>query len=221
MAVQFAEGRVMHERQSWLRRPILALDRWLRRRTGITEYTGHPDCVFRMQIDRLDREVTLSDGARGSPGDRVVMLHLWNEQVPVFPANGATIGWARRLNNGFELSLRELAAFLASRPDLDDIALVGMTMNVATAAKTPQLLRIMDRYGFEPVPFPPPRSFADKLHQLGSNVLVSLITLAQNPASLRPDSLKRVRGQVFMSRDSLRRRYAGKADHPGSRSTAA
>lgn len=218
MAVQSAEGRVMHEGQSWLRRSIFALDRWLRRRAGITEYTSHRSCVFRMQIDRLDRELTLSDGARGSPGDRVIILHLWNEQVPVFPAGGATIGWARRLNNGFELSLRELAAFLGSRPELDDISLVGMTMNVATAAKSPQLLRIMDRYGFEPVPFPPPRSFAAKLHQLGSNVLVSLIALAQNPASLRSDSLSRVRGQVFMSRETLRRRYGGKVDHPGSRS---
>lgn len=194
-----------------LGRPVFALDEWLRRRDGIVEYTRHPDCVYRMQVDRLDRALALQDGTRARAGDRVVMLHLWNEQLPVFPPAGATIGWARQFSAGLALSLRELASALAARRDLDDIALIGITMSTATAAKAPQLLRIMGRYGFEPVPLPRPRSLGAKLHRFGGNILFSLLVLAYNPGALRRDSLKRDRIQVFQSRAMLERRYGAGA----------
>jgi hypothetical protein len=56
---------------------------WLQRWEGVFEYSRKPDCIFRAQLSRLSSDVLLSDGTFGRSGDRVIDLHLWNEQIPV------------------------------------------------------------------------------------------------------------------------------------------
>ena len=62
-----------------------------RRQQGVFEYSHKPDCIFRAQLSRLSSDVLLSDGTFGRPGDRVVDLHLWNEQIPVTPLAGYSL----------------------------------------------------------------------------------------------------------------------------------
>ena len=52
----------------------------------------------------------------------------------------------------FQHSLRQLARYLASRPDLDDISLVRCTMEFAGRERDDQMVRLIGRYGFELVP---------------------------------------------------------------------
>jgi hypothetical protein len=186
---------------------VWALDARLRIRHGVHEYTRHPDCIFRMQLTCAKEDVRLSDATRVRPGDRVIQLHLWNEQFPEMTAEGPTLGWGRRVMRGFDLSLCELARNLAARPDLDGIAAIRIEMSLGVAAKCHQLAHIVEHYGFEPIPSSSPRSTREWLHRLGENLLVSMMVGARNPAALRKDTLWRDRVVVYLSRRDLERRH--------------
>src|SRR5262245_26744485 len=80
---------------------IFALDSWLRRREGVFEYSQKTDCIFRAQFSRLSSDVLLSDGTIGRSGDRVIDLHLWNEQIPVAPLAGYSLAWGCRFSRSF------------------------------------------------------------------------------------------------------------------------
>jgi hypothetical protein len=67
----------------WLQSAVFALDRRIRRRIGVNEYTLHPQCLFRLQVVRLDDPLVLAGGTSVAGGAVSPVLHLWNEQMPV------------------------------------------------------------------------------------------------------------------------------------------
>jgi len=121
-------------RPSWLERAIYGFDRALRRWQSVVEFTGDPSCILRIRVGRLDRDVTLADGTSGRAGERFVDLHLWNEQVPAMPREGASIAWARQMHACFRQSLAQLARYLAERGDLNDISVVRCTSSLVRSA---------------------------------------------------------------------------------------
>jgi hypothetical protein len=186
---------------------IFALDSRLRDRHSVFEYTSHPLCILRAQLARLDRDVCLSDGTRGHQGEGIVELHLWNEQVPQMPKEGASIGWARKMHAAMIVSMRELACFLAQRPELDQVLLLRAQTAFGSRRRSLQSARIMHGYGFEPVAGAAPATMTQRAHRAAENVLITLIALAQNPHSLRGDTFRRDRTRLYMSRRDLDRRY--------------
>jgi hypothetical protein len=190
---------------------IFSLDLWLRNRQEVFEYTSNPECIFRIQITHLGHAAVLSDGTCLEPGERILELHLWNEQVPVIPPGGASLTWARKMSHCLDVSLAELQRYLAAAPDLADIRAIHANMSFGTSDRMSQVARISHRYGFEPVPDARRLTLAGRLHMFGENILVTLLVLAQNAEALRRDSLRRDRSQVVLSRAVLERRYAGAA----------
>jgi hypothetical protein len=188
---------------------LFALDARLRRRQAVFEYSRDPRCVFRLDINRSPRALVLRDGTCVHPGQRIARLHFWNEQVPPLPKNGATIAWARQMHQAIATSLAELARFLASRPELSDIAVVCADVPSGTRAQSEQLARIMGRYGFETIAEPEHLPFAERMHRFGENILISLIVFASNAAALRGDTLKRVRVPIYLSRHVLEKKFNG------------
>lgn len=186
---------------------VEAIDWRLRRRLGVSEYTQSPHCMLRMQIIRNADDLRLNDGTCLRPGDRVIDLHIWNEQVPLMPETGATLGWARRMNDGFKRSLHELARHLAARSDVDDIAAVRAVAALGADARAEKISRILSRFGFEIVIRHDAPSVAQQIRRLGENVLISLIVLAYNPIAWRPDTLTRGRVHGYLSRRTLDQRY--------------
>jgi hypothetical protein len=201
------QGTLSPRRRGWLVGAVGLLDARLRRDQAVFEYTRHPDCVFRLDIWRTDRPMTLRDGTRVSAGDRAARLHFWNEQIPVIPKTGASIAWARQLHYGISTSLRELAGFLASRPDLNDVVLVCGDVPSGTKVQSAQVARIMAHYGFESRPEPEHFSIGERLQRLGENILISMILLAHNPGALHLDTLQRVRVPIYLSRRELEREF--------------
>lgn len=191
----------------WLAEAIFALDKWLQRRQGVIEYSTHPRCVFRMQLGRSHRQLLLRDGTLLRPGQRIVHLHLWNEQIPPVPDTGTTIRWARQMQRGMAISLRELAKYLAARPQLADIAAICADVPCGTQAQAHQLSYIMAHYGFETIPEQQPVPLRERLHRFGDNILISLMVLAQNSVALRTDTLRRVRLPIYLSRRGLAGRF--------------
>ncbi len=205
-----AERRVWSQHSHpWLAELLFALDAWLRRRQAVFEYTRDPHCVFRLDINRSLRALVLRDGTRVHRGQRMARLHFWNEQIPPVPKNGPTIAWARRMQQAIAISLAELACYLASRPDLSDIAVVCAEVPSGTRAQSEQLARIMGRYGFETIAEPAHSLIAERARRFGENILISLIVLASNAAALRGDTLKRVRVPIYLSRRVLVEKFSG------------
>ena len=200
------------ERHFWLERLIFGLDGVLRRWQSVIEYTHDPTCILRIKFGRLDQDVVLSDGTTGHAGERFIDLHLWNEQVPAMPKEGASIAWAREMSLCFQHSLRQLARYLATRPDLDDISLVRCTMEFAGQERNDQMVRLIGRYGFEFVAPTTTVTMGERARRLVENIFISLIVLARNQAALRRDTLRRGRTRVFMSRKMLEQRYGRGAD---------
>ena len=191
----------------WLAQAIFALDTRLRRRLAVVEYSAHPSCIFRLGIARSRRGLTLRDGTHLQAGDRVAHLHFWNEHMPPIPHNGATIGWARGVRQDAITSLRELAHYLVSRPDLHDVNVICADLPSGTEAQSRQVARIMAYFGFEVFNGHEPLSVGERIHRLGENILISLTVFAQNAAALRLDTLSRVRVPIYLSRRTLEEKF--------------
>jgi hypothetical protein len=193
----------------WLESAVFGLDRWLRRRQGVFEYTGNPSCMFRAQRAQADERVTLSDGTAIAPGDPILSLHLWNEHMPPLSADGATVSWARELCHRVEVSMLELARYLAECPELDDIKGVRGDMRLGTAEQSAQLARLAARYGFEPIAEAVRSSYLSSasLHRFSENIYIFLLVLATNPVAVGAPVLRRDHKLVYFSRSALTRRY--------------
>jgi hypothetical protein len=191
---------------AWFEQAVFGLDRWLRQRQGVLEYTDNPACLFRIQRAKAEAPLALHDGTQISPGDAVLNLHLWNEQIPSMGAGGATMRWARALAGAIDLSLRELAQHLRWTRDLDDVVALRADMRLGTAEQSSQLARISGRYGFEAACAAGDEHGA--IHRLGENIFLSLLVLATNPVALRAPVLWRDHTLVYLSRSSLEQRYA-------------
>ena len=104
-------------------------------------------------------------------------------------------------------SYRDLVEYLEAHPELDDIAVIRVDLAFATGEQAAQVLRIVQRFGMQPVETPPPATAMARLHLLGENALIGLFVLARNPSALRADVLRRTRLRAAMSRDELFRRF--------------
>jgi len=177
-------------------RLIFAFDSWLQRRGGVFKYSEKSDCIFRLQLRRLSSGVVLSDGTCGHPGDRVVDLHLWNEQIPAAPEAGYTLGWGRRFDRSISESLCGLAHFLEIRSDLSDVQIIRAGINLEL------LVRIAVRHGFEHARGSVEPSTWERVNQFGENILYWLLAAACNPYSARPKFWRR-RQLLYLSRRIL------------------
>jgi hypothetical protein len=200
---------------TWPERAIWALDHRLRERQGIYEYTDRADCLFRIQRERAPHSFLFADGTRVGTGDPIIGLHLWNEHIPTMGRRGPTVVWARRTLRAMDASLRELASFLQRRNEYDNVAAFYGNMCLGTASQCEQLARIVAHYGFEVIANRE-APFSGSLHQLGQSILIALLALATNPASLRTAVLRRFRERLILSRATLESRYGAGVSLPAS-----
>ena len=185
---------------------IFGIDRQLRRHYGIYEYTAHRDCLLRAECCCADERIVLGDGTRIEIGDTLLRLHLWNEHMPPMGANGPSMAWARCIERCMELSLAELARYLAQAAESRAVAAVCAQMHLASARQSLQLSRILGRFGFETVPRPPLEQ-GHALRRFGENIMVVMLVMAANPISLRTGVLRRGCVRVAISREALLGRY--------------
>lgn len=195
---------------------VTVIDRRLRALHGVTEYSHSSHCIFRIQVAASKRYVALADGTTIHIGDRIILLHLWNEHIPPFPLDGPTLGWAVGISRRLGKSLRELEKFLASRPDLDDIQAIKAEMTLSAAERGDQFFLLASKYGFEPVEAPK-LGWLGRLHRLGENILIAMLVLRYNPASFRGDTLRRNGTPAFLSRTALRERCKSSLSNADSR----
>jgi hypothetical protein len=200
-------GREDRHAHPWLAELIFALDSVLRHRHHVVEFSTDPACIFRLDISHAEQAFALADETPIRRGDRIVNLHLWNEQIPPVPSAGPIFSWARTFCRRLELSICELARYVEDRPELNDIVAVGANVAQGTREQRAQLTNIMRRFGFAPLPEGGSIHAEPALRRFGENILISVMVLAQNPVALRVDSLWRDRTPLFVSRSALLNRY--------------
>lgn len=183
---------------------ILRLDRYLRHRYGIYEYSTAERCILRAERCRADQAVQLADGVRVRVGDPLLRLHLWNERIPPMGPRGPSIAWARRIERDLAISLRELARHLARDAGAGPIVAVCAHVHLASERQRLQVARIFGRFDFQTVS----SERNSLLRDLGESLLVALLMLATNPVSLRNGLLRRGCERVMISRAQLLRRYS-------------
>lgn len=195
-----------HATKGWVEYAVFALDARVRRRFGIYEYSSHARCLFRIHQDHADQDISLKDGTQILRGDPILKLHLWNEHMPSMGDKGPSVAWARQVSRGMELSLRELARYLQAHGELRDVKAICADMCLGTSAKRRQLARIVGRFGFEGASYGVGRP--GLLMHLAQNIMMFLLVLVTNPATLRAAILLRAHQRIYLSRDALLCRYA-------------
>ncbi len=196
---------------SWLYQafaPIVEIiDRQLRARLGVVEFSNSPDCLFRLQIIENEADLLLDDGTALRAGDRLVDLHFWNEQVPVMPDGGPTLAFARKIERCLDISLSELARYLSEQTHLADIKAIRGNMSLGASQRSQQVARIAARHGFIRLEHSKPLSFSERLHRIGENILITLLVMGRNPRAVKMDTLWRDRTLTYLSRKVLEQRY--------------
>lgn len=192
-------------------------DRLLRRRQGVREFTRDPSCLLRFAIAEAPRDLALADGTRIRAGDPVIMLHLWNEQLPRFFTRGADFRWALLIQRRLLASLRALARHLVDDPALQRVAAIGACVAFGRQRPRWQICHAARRFGFELIEVEAPHA----LHRLGEAILLWALARAFNPAALRRHCFRRVRAEVWISRAVLLRRYGPVAFQAGAGSDIA
>jgi ceramide glucosyltransferase len=190
-----------------LARGIRRLDAHLRRKQGIFEFSDSARSVLRINIAPAETDLTFADGTEVRPGEPVGVLHLWNEHLTTIPRGGADLAWAMAMRKAMQFSLRELAKAARHDPRLRDVKAFGGTAVFVSRAGVPQVAKMASRFGFEWMPDGRKRSMFGRVHDFFENFLVLGLQWAFNPAGMRGKGFIRPREPLWMSRETLMKRY--------------
>lgn len=184
---------------------IRGVDAILRWYYGVHEFTADPDCLIRLAEARAEHDVTLADGTVIQAGEPVLMLHIWNEQIPRFRLRGGPdLGWAVDVRRRLRRSFRQLAQHLAQDSATSHIRGIHACVTFGSRRRRWQIRRAAERFGFELVENrEPPKS----LHERGEDILIWAFTRAFNPGALRRHAFWRDRTGLWMTRQTLLDRY--------------
>ncbi len=178
----------------------------LRSYYGIYEFTKDPDCVLRVGLGQARAPVSLSDGTDVQCGELVGTLHFWNEHLPRYSARGPDLGWACAVRDRLRYSLRVFSEYVEGEPAWQDVRAIRAETALPARLGTSQIERVFQRYGFERVPTN--SSLLARLHGLGECFVLWGLTRAFNPAALPRTPFLRDRHELWISRATLRLRYA-------------
>ncbi len=193
-----------------LSRLVFAIDRYMRRRLRIWEFSDDPDCILRVGLTRSRWEVTLNDGTVIRRGETIGMIHAWNERVPPIPPTGADMAWARELRRRLIRSLQLLAQATQEDPRLQSIRGFG---GAGVLRFSPAILRLLERLGLEIYELPP-QSLRDRLEEQGSRVWTWLMRRAFNPVSVEGRGLAVLSRRFYwLGREKLLQMYGEGESH--------
>jgi hypothetical protein len=151
--------------QGILRGQIRRLDDLIREKSGVFEFSYDPDCLLRLQVARLPRDLQLPD-LSAQAGEPVLLLHVWNERLPTFSPGGPDLAWARRFLRLVRHSFGLVAAYMQDEtagrtsPELSQVRrsvrLVGGVTILLTSGLHEAGSRFVQDMGFTVIPYASP-----------------------------------------------------------------
>jgi hypothetical protein len=132
------------------------IDRLLRIRNGVYEFTDDPMCIFRIQLRQSAHDVNLK-GNEIFTGDPLLGIHIWNEHMPKIPADGADLRWALQSQRMLQHSFRLIASEMQSDTKYAGIRALFGTSALFSFRDHTGGTRMMQHFGFTILPYHPKR----------------------------------------------------------------
>lgn len=192
-----------------MRAAVRALDRRLRKKLNIVEFSDDPDCLFRIRLCEAYRDLPLPDGtvARGEP---VAEIHWWNEHLPPVDADGLDLKWAVSMRRKLVTTHREMAQQVLHNPDWSAVRAVGTTTALFPAGEGTAWERKMNRLGYIVIPHENP---SGRFAEFFESVWAWLIWRTYQSGTLRVLSPFEIsRSDFWMSAANMVRMYQTKND---------
>jgi hypothetical protein len=184
---------------------VLWIDRLLRRRLRVYEFSNDPDCILRLQVTKAQHTLQLAGGVvkKGGP---VLGLHLWNERIRPIAPGGPDLTWGLWLRRSSEYSLHLVGRQMRLDPSLAGVQAVGASTGALVPGETSSGLRVMQRLGF--AAGPPPRRRFGWFIEFWENFYSWWLIWAYNRGSLRYHRFSGMgRTEVWMLTADFLRRY--------------
>jgi hypothetical protein len=176
-----------------LRAVIRRFDGFLCRVEGVQEFTDDPDCILRVQVNRLNHPLHLA-GNDISIGAEVLLIHLWNERILKIPDLGADLGWSVQVQRKMMRSFKLVARHMKLEQTLHDVQAIGGN-TVLAAFETPNGGRtLLERLGFQFFPY---RGSIGAFGEFWENFYTWWLMWAFNPASVRHRQLMDLKRAEF------------------------
>ena len=189
-----------HDDRSLPRRCILPIDRLLRWRYVVHEFSHTDDDLLRIPVSSAAQRIALADGTEILPGNLVIHLHLWNERISARTSFRSGLGWGSRARRRIERSLVSLAAHVEANPSLAQCSVFRAEAVFLIGRRAGTLSRIAERLGFGTPIVPRP---ADP----GHTMLAFALAWACHPGNPMNRPMRATRYSFWMSRSTLRDRY--------------
>ncbi len=183
---------------------VRALDRYLRGRFGIFEYSSDDSCIFRVRVVRAPHDLELP-AETVATGDPVLELHFWNEHLPPVPKSGHNMRWAVGGRRVLISSCQKLAARLREDPRMANARAVGGITALFATGDRSGWEKIFGRLGFV---MQPHRNPAGRFFEFWERVYAWMVMRAFAVGSGSPPKLASIhRTDFWISRDDFLRRY--------------
>jgi hypothetical protein len=189
-----------------LRVVLRRFDDWLSRQYRVRVFSDDPECVLRIQIDRIRCSVSLPDGpiAKDSPA---LMIHWWNERAELIPEQGPTLAWALDTSQRMRYSLRLIARYMQENTSSDEVKVVGGITAHVVLGEADGGRVMLEHLGFKVIPYHRPLG---AFGEFWENFLTWWLMWTYNPASTRRRSMFNLqRVEFWMSRQAFMGKYGG------------
>lgn len=183
---------------------VRSIDRSLRKRYGIFEYSTEDTCIFRARITHAERALELPDRIVAA-GEPVLELHLWNEHLPPVPEGGHNMRWAVGGRRVLIASCRALAVHLEEDPRMTEARAIGGITPLFETGDGSGWARIFARLGFVMHPHENPSGrFVEFWEQVYGWMVMRTFTVGSG-ASPKLAGIRRT--NFWISREDFLRRY--------------
>lgn len=183
---------------------IRKLDDLIRKSDQVFEFNLEPDCILRLQVSRAPRLLQLPDLILAA-GEPVLLIHLWNERLPVISRSGPDLSWARLIFRQFRHSLRLVAGYVRDHPELNEVRAVGGVTILVSSGLHEGGRNFLEAMGFTIFPYVSPLG---RFGEFWENFYSRMIVWTFNPVGKPSRSLFNLRrSEIWMSRAVFFNRY--------------
>ncbi len=187
-----------------MKRIVRAFDRFLCRLHGVFLFWDDPDCMFRAELGRARHTIVLPDAVIPA-GEKVLLVHFWNEHMPQIPPEGPSMDLALRGSRMIIRSFRVLAREMRRDPRMADVQALGGATVLFAAGDESGGEKLFTRLGFSMFPY---RSPLGRFGEFWENFYTWSLMWAYNAVSLRQRQLIALkRTDAWMTAESFLLKY--------------
>ena len=187
-----------------LRGGVRLIDHLLSASLRIIVISQDPQCIFRIQLAQAVHSVIV-DSQHILKGDSVVVLHLWNERMPILPASGADLEWALQLRRKLIYSFRLIASFMQNNSQFSTVRAIYGASAVLSFTDHTGGTRLMQHLGFSVLPYQRPFG---KFGEFWENLFSWWLMWTYNEASLQSRKFQHLqRTELWMTTEDFLQHY--------------